>query len=151
MAVHAHLRTTSVDDRDHLSLVRRKPVVCICENKCADQLRDDHAADQHLCFRYIDRTMPLLSKFIRNFEPLAIFCCFTAQFVLDLVGNSEVRFSRVTAQFLKNWHNDKTCYMYLPTPKVQINMHICQVFIAHCFILFHNPDAQCLPKMLARA
>ena len=39
----------------------RKPVFCICENKGADQLRDNHAADQHLCFCYID-TIPLLHK-----------------------------------------------------------------------------------------
>ena len=31
----------------------RKPAFCICENKDADQL---------LCFRYIDTTIPLLSK-----------------------------------------------------------------------------------------
>ena len=30
----------------------RKPAVCICENKDADQLRGECAADQRLCFRY---------------------------------------------------------------------------------------------------
>ena len=34
----------------------------ICENKDADQLRGNHEADQHLCFRFIDSTIPLLSK-----------------------------------------------------------------------------------------
>ena len=47
---------------DHLSLVMRKPFFCICENKGADQLRSNCAADQRLCFRYIDTTIPLLSK-----------------------------------------------------------------------------------------
>ena len=47
---------------DHLSLVMRKPVFCICENKDADQLRGNREADQRLCFRYIDSTIPLLSK-----------------------------------------------------------------------------------------
>ena len=37
----------------------RKPTFCICENKDADQLRE---ADQRLCFRYIDSTIPRLSK-----------------------------------------------------------------------------------------
>ena len=37
----------------------RKPAFCICENKDADQLR---GADQRLCFRYVDSTIPLLSK-----------------------------------------------------------------------------------------
>ena len=40
----------------------RKPAFCICENKDADQLRSYCAADQRLCFRYIDTTIPLLSK-----------------------------------------------------------------------------------------
>ena len=41
--------------------VMRKPTFCICENKDADQLRGNREADQHLCFRYIDSTIPLLS------------------------------------------------------------------------------------------
>ena len=46
----------------YLSRVMRKPTFCICENKDADQLRGNHEADQRLCFRYIDSTIPLLSK-----------------------------------------------------------------------------------------
>ena len=40
----------------------RKPTFCICENNDADQLRDNREADQRLCFRYIDSTIPILSK-----------------------------------------------------------------------------------------
>ena len=40
----------------------RKPTFCIWENKDADQLRGKREADQRLCFRYIDSTIPLLSK-----------------------------------------------------------------------------------------
>ena len=40
----------------------RKQTFCICENKDADQLRGNREADQRLCFRYIDSTIPLLSK-----------------------------------------------------------------------------------------
>ena len=40
----------------------RKPAFCICENKDADQLRGNREADQRLCFRYTDRTIPLLPK-----------------------------------------------------------------------------------------
>ena len=32
------------------------------KNKGADQLRGNHAANQRLCFSYIDSTIPLLSK-----------------------------------------------------------------------------------------
>ena len=38
----------------------RKPDFRICENKDADQLRGNREADQRLCFRYIDSTIPLL-------------------------------------------------------------------------------------------
>ena len=46
----------------YMSLVMRKPGFCICENKDADQLRGHREADQRLCFRYMDSTIPLLSK-----------------------------------------------------------------------------------------
>ena len=46
-----------------LSPVMRKPDFCICENKDADQLRGNREADQRLCFRYTDSTIPLLSEF----------------------------------------------------------------------------------------
>ena len=46
----------------HLSRVMRKPTFWICKNKDADQLRGNREADRRLCFRYIDSTIPLLSK-----------------------------------------------------------------------------------------
>ena len=46
----------------YMSRVMRKQMFCICENKEANQLRRNREADQHLCFHYIDSTIPLLSK-----------------------------------------------------------------------------------------
>ena len=46
----------------NLSRVVRKPAFCICENIDADQLGGNREADQRLCFRYTDTTIPLLSK-----------------------------------------------------------------------------------------
>ena len=43
-----------------MSHIMRKTAFCICENKDADQMRSNCAADQRLCFRYIDSTIPLL-------------------------------------------------------------------------------------------
>ena len=40
----------------------RKPTFCIGENKDPDQLRSNCEADQRLCFRYTDSTIPLLSN-----------------------------------------------------------------------------------------
>ena len=48
---------------NHMSHLVRKPTICICENKDADQLRGNREADQRLCFRYTDSTIPLLSKY----------------------------------------------------------------------------------------
>ena len=45
-----------------MSRVMRKPTICICENKDADQLRGNREADQRLCFRYLNSTIPLLLK-----------------------------------------------------------------------------------------
>ena len=45
-----------------LSHLVRKPTICICEIKGADQLRSYCEADQRLCFRYRDSTIPLLSS-----------------------------------------------------------------------------------------
>ena len=47
---------------DNMSLVVRKPVFSIYENKDADLLRGNREADQRLCFRYSDSTIPLLPK-----------------------------------------------------------------------------------------
>ena len=48
--------------QDNMSRIVRKAAFCICENKDADQLRSNREADQRLCFRYTDRTIPLLPK-----------------------------------------------------------------------------------------
>ena len=45
-----------------MSRLMGKPTICIGENKGADQLRGNREADQRLCFRYTDSTIPLLYK-----------------------------------------------------------------------------------------
>ena len=40
----------------------REQDFCRCDNKDADQLRGDREADQRLCFRHLDSSIPLLSK-----------------------------------------------------------------------------------------
>ena len=72
----------------------RKPDFCICENKGADQLRNNCEADQRLCFHYSDSTILLLFKSeILSIYPISK----TGQFVMDLVGNPAVRFYHVVA------------------------------------------------------
>ena len=62
----------------------RKPTICICENKDADYCE----ADQRLCFRYSDSTvpLPLNPKFQASSS-------FLGWFMLDLFGNHIVGFS----------------------------------------------------------
>ena len=87
----------------------RKPTFCICENKDADQLRGNREADQRLCFRYIDSTIPLLPK------SKAIFLSCTAQFMTDLVGNPEDRFS----------HNEAHITFVKKTTKILTSLQRC--------------------------
>ena len=47
----------------NMSLVMKKTAFCMCKNKDADQLRGDREADQGLCFRYTDSTIPLFPKY----------------------------------------------------------------------------------------
>ena len=46
----------------YMSRLMVKPTNCIGENKDADQLRGNREADQRLCSRYSDSTIPLLLK-----------------------------------------------------------------------------------------
>ena len=51
-----------------MSRLMGKPTICIGENKDADQLRGNREADQRLCFRYSDSTIPpLLNSKISSF------------------------------------------------------------------------------------
>ena len=89
-----------------MSLVMRKPDFCICENKDADQLCGNRTADQRLCFRYTDSTIPLLPR-PERFKPITIFCGCTGWFVRDLVGNPEYRFSHNEAHIVFKAANSK--------------------------------------------
>ena len=51
-----------------MSRLMVKPTICIGENKDADQLCGNREADQRLCFRYSDSTIPpLLNSKISSF------------------------------------------------------------------------------------
>ena len=52
----------SKEDGYEMSHRMGKTTICIGKNKGEDQLRSNCEADQRLCFRYMDSTIPLLSK-----------------------------------------------------------------------------------------
>ena len=57
-----------------LSRPMGKQTICIGENKDADQLRGNREADQRLCFRYKDSTIPLLLEYeISSFQLFSVF------------------------------------------------------------------------------
>ena len=75
-----------------MSRIVRKLDFRQCENKGADQLCINCEADQRLCFRYTDSTIPLLLKSeISSFWPSSFF---------DLVENPEDRCSHIAAQMV---------------------------------------------------
>ena len=57
-----HWAKQQKNSEHYLSRIMRKPDFCLSENKGADQLRGNREADQRLCFRYSDSTIPLLLK-----------------------------------------------------------------------------------------
>ena len=70
-----------------MARVMSKPDFCICENKDTDHLHGNRAADQLLCFRYIDSINPLLPKSEISSLPTYV------QFVSNLIENPKDRFS----------------------------------------------------------
>ena len=80
------------DQPVHLYFPMCQKQVSISENKGAVQPLGYRTADHPLCFRYIDSTIHLLTK-IKNFKPLAVLFGCTVQFMSELVGNREERFS----------------------------------------------------------
>ena len=63
-----------------------KPTICIGENKDADQLRGNREADQRLCFRYSDSTIPLLLPVPRFSARNSIFRMFYAEILMRSIG-----------------------------------------------------------------
>ena len=87
-----------------MSLCMGKQTICIGENKAADQLRGNREADQRLCFRYMDSTIPLLLK------SKTMFCDCTARFVWDLVGIPNCWFSHAQAHIENLPYADQPAY-----------------------------------------
>ena len=66
--------------------------ICIGKNKGADQLRGNREADQRLCFRYTDSTIPLLSKFKISKIDTKSFVSWFNTFLLQYNGRFSTQF-----------------------------------------------------------
>ena len=86
----------------NMSSVMRKPDICICENKDANQLHSNHSADQRICIS-LHRWYNSYTSYIRNFKPPLSYLLWLYSsrggFVLDLrLETPEGRFSLDKAQ-----------------------------------------------------
>ena len=77
-----------------MSRIVRKPEFCLCENKGADQLHGNREADQRLCFRHSDSTIPLL------FQASSSFLCLYRSVCVGPVRKPHCWFSHEVAQTL---------------------------------------------------
>ena len=82
-----------------------KPTIRIGEKKGADQLRSNCEADQRLCFRNSDSTIP----FLRKFEVSSSFLCLYWSAFVGPVRKSHCWFPRGGSFYSLNTHK----YMYL--------------------------------------
>ena len=85
----------SVSGKGLLNLLMRKLAFCICKNKDADQLRGNREADQCLCFRYTDKTIPILTK--SEISSLLPYSIIARPGLCRSVGNPKDQFSHVAA------------------------------------------------------
>ena len=93
-----------------------KPTICIGENKDADQRRGNREADQRLCFRYSDSTIPLLLKF----EASSSFLCLYRPVCVRPVRKPHCWFSHEMAQMLKFHLPFDMSHTTIPTTKPHI-------------------------------
>ena len=84
-----------------VSSLMKKPTICIGENKDADQLRSDCEADQRLCFRYTDSTVP---GFFLNpkFQASGHLLCLYSPVCVGPVRKPNCWFSHEVAHMLSN-------------------------------------------------
>ena len=93
----------------------RKPTICICENKDADQLRGNREADQRLCFRYTDSK----SLFFLNtkFHASTSFLCLYSSDCVRPVRKPHCWFSHEAAQIFVILFSTITAMLhYFPHP-----------------------------------
>ena len=95
----------------YLSRLFGKPTICICKNKDADQLRGNREADQRLCFRYSDSTLPLLLN--PKFQISSHLLCLYSPVCVGPVRKPHCWFSHEVAQFYFMYSLGLNCFCSL--------------------------------------
>ena len=88
----------------------RKPTICICENKDADQLRGNREADQRLCFA--TRIVQFLVYLNPKFQASSSSLCLNRPVCVRPVRKPHCWFSHEAAQ------------MFLPRTKSKLPVHV---------------------------
>ena len=97
--VHIVLLELYEAEIQYMSHLMGKPTICKGKNKDADQLRGNREADQRLCFRYSDSTIPLLHK-SPKFQDSSSFLCLYRPVCVGPVWKPHCWFSHETAHIL---------------------------------------------------
>ena len=128
-----------------------KPIIWIGENKGANQLCSNFTADQRLCFRYTDSTIPLLSKSkISSLKPSSVVCvgpgqshncwfsCTGSYFIVRQI------MYKTADKRMKSCDRMNNPRYKLFILKVRHKKYICNMFasIYHLFVDF------CIPKII---
>ena len=80
----------------------RKPRICICENKDADQLRDNHEADQRLLF--FAAGIVQFFYFLNPKLSASVSCGCSARIVSGVVGNYVAAHGRMPLTCVRRVH-----------------------------------------------
>ena len=129
-----------------------KPTICIGENKDADQLRGYREADQRLCFRYSDSTIPLLLK--SEFQASSSFLCLYRPVCVGPVRKPHCWFSHEAAHLLKlfffsNQHGSQSCTRERTpcTCQLQSLLEQCRYYLNVAQVIFSGVGEVLVVKM----
>ena len=108
-----------------MSRLMRKPTICISENKDADQLRGNREADQRLCFRYTDSTLPLLLN--PKFPVSSHLLCLYSPVCVEPVRKPHCWFSHEAAHMTAAIQGLKSCLDYDSTSHALPFAGVCNI------------------------
>ena len=110
-----------------MSRLMGKSTICIGENKDADQLRGNREADQRLCFRYSDSTIPHL--LYPKLQASSSFLCLYRPVCVGPVRKPRW-FSHEAAQMLTPSNYDVLCVLCADS---YVNLYRFSIFYVRCY------------------
>ena len=110
-----------------MSHIMRNPAFCICENKGSDRLNPE--ADQSLCFRYKERSIPILPKYEISSEPSYHLLCLYSPVCVGHGPKTGFVTSGLKLFIGKFYHDSIILPLHWPTSKLIFNLwHMSQIW-----------------------